>query len=408
MKILLLSQWFEPEPTFKGLVFAKTLQARGHDVQVLTGFPNYPGGRLYQGYRVQWRQREVIDGVEVIRVPLYPSHDRSALGRIANYLSFALSAAMLGPFLTRRADIVYVYHPPGTIALPALVLKILRRSPYVFDIADLWPDSLMATGMMANSAVLRLIGWWCRVAYRHAAAVVATSPGYVPALIDRGVPAGKIAVIHNWCAEAEIGSPVISEERRRALGFHGRFNIVFAGNMGSAQALDSVLEAAALALARVPAAQFVFIGSGIDADRLAGLTRTRGLTNVVFLPRRPYSEIGEVLVQADVLLVHLADRPLFRITTPSKIQAYLYMGRPILAAVRGDAADLVQRAGAGLVCAPESPEQLCNAVLTLSRLSRHELDAMGERGRTFYDRELSISTGTDRFLSIFEKIAEAR
>ncbi len=404
MRILILSQWFDPEPAIKGLAFAKALHARGHEVQVLTGFPNYPGGTVYPPYRIRWRQRESFDGVEVIRVPLYPSHSRSVLGRMTNYLTFALSAAVLGPWLTRRADVTYVYHPPGTIALPAIVLRLLKGTPYVFDIADLWPDSLAATGMARQAAVVRLLGWWCQVASRLAAKVVATSPGYVPCLIARGVPAAKLEVIHNWCDEEQIGSPHSTPEARQALGFDGRFNVVFAGNMGSAQALDSVLDAAALAASDVPDAHFIFIGGGIDAAGLEQRAQARALHNVTFLPRRPFAEIGAVLAQAEVLLVHLADRPLFRMTTPSKIQAYLYMGKPILAAVRGDAADLVERAGAGMVCEPESPASLCDAIRRLAAMPAEELRGAGTRGREFYLRELSMNVGVQRFEKMFESV----
>ena len=342
----------------------------------------------------------------MVRVPLYPSHGQSAVRRIANYASFALSAAVLGPIFTSKADVIYVYHPPATVAFPAIVLRAIKRMPYVYDIEDMWPDSLRATGVLRSRLLLSLIGVWCRLAYLGAARVVATSPGFVPVLVSRGVPPNKIAVIPNWCDEAQIRPDDHSEpELRRSLGFEGRFNVVFSGNMGRAQALDAVLAAAALAARRVPKVQFVFIGGGIEVERLKETARNSGLTNVLFLPRRPFSQIGQVLAQADVLLVHLRDDPLFRVTTPSKVQAYLFMGKPILAAVRGDAADLVLAAGAGIACEPESPEGICDAVDRLYRTPPDELRIMGERGRIFYLRELSLSVGTSRFEALFKTIA---
>ncbi|MEI6501208.1 MAG: glycosyltransferase, partial [Armatimonadota bacterium] len=178
MRILFLSQWFDPEPAFKGLCFARELKRRGHEVQVLTGYPNYPGGRIYDGYRVRLLQREDMDGVPVLRVPLYPSHDRSGLRRFANYASFAASAASLGPLVVKPADVAYVYHPPGTIGWPAMVLKALRQIPFVYDIQDLWPDTVTATGMLHNPLAYRLLDGWLRFVYRQAGHITVLSPGF--------------------------------------------------------------------------------------------------------------------------------------------------------------------------------------------------------------------------------------
>jgi hypothetical protein len=195
MRILMVSQWFDPEPAFKGLPFAKALKSRGHDVRVLTGFPNYPEGRLYPGYRVKPLQREAMEGIPVLRVPLYPSHDASALRRTANYLSFALSAAAIGGFASGPADVMYVYHPPATVALPAMVIGRAHRIPFVYDIQDLWPDTLAATGMMGNALLLKAVDRWCRWTYRAASRIVVLSPGFKAKLVERGVPREKIEEI---------------------------------------------------------------------------------------------------------------------------------------------------------------------------------------------------------------------
>ena len=192
MRILMLTQWFDPEPTFKGLAFAKELVRLGHEVEVLTGFPNYPGGELYEGYKIRLIQRENIDGISVLRVPLYPSHDGSALRRIANYVSFAFSAAFIGALLVKPADVMYVYHPPATVGFAASVIGMVRRIPFVYDIQDLWPDTLAATGMLNNPSILKLVDSGCRFIYRHAAKIVVLSPGFKEMLITRGVPAKKI------------------------------------------------------------------------------------------------------------------------------------------------------------------------------------------------------------------------
>ena len=401
MRILLLSQWFEPEPTFKGMAFARALRERGHEVRVLTGFPNYPGGKLYPGYRVRPWQREQIDGIPLLRVPLYPSHGHSAAGRIANYASFALSAALASVFV-QRPDVVYAYHPPATIGLPAECMRLLRGVPFVYDIQDLWPDSVSASNMMNHQGALRILNRWCGFLYRRAARIVVLSPGFKATLAARGVPQEKIEVVYNWCDEqalgAMAGAPV-------ALGTEEEFHIVFAGTLGVAQALDAVLEAARICAVTVPRARFVFIGAGVEAERIERAAAAMALPNVRFLPRQPMNTIGRYLAAADALLVHLKDDPLYRITIPSKTQAYLAAGKPILMGVKGDAAALILRSGAGVVCEPNHPASIARAVEQLAAAGAHRLAEMGEAGRAFYARELSLAAGVDRFERIFADAA---
>jgi glycosyltransferase involved in cell wall biosynthesis len=403
MRILMLSQWFTPEPNLV-LPLAKGLMGLGHEVQVLTGFPNYPGGKVYPGYRVRPWQREVIEGLPVLRVALYPSHDASAWKRVANYVSFAASSSTVGLALTGPVDAVYVYHPPLTVGLPALWFRWLRGVPFVFHIQDLWPETLTATGMLNNGSALKAVGKFSQWVYHYADRLVAISPGFKEALVQRGVPEDKVEVIYNWCDEASLGCPVSDPALAQKTGMAGRFNILFAGTMGLAQGLDSVLEAAALVKMRCPAVHFVFVGGGVEVEKLKRMAREKALDNVLFLERRPPSEIGGIIALADVLLVHLKDDPLFRITIPGKTQAYLWSGKPILMGVRGDAADLVERAGAGISCAPENPSSIAEVVEKFYRMSRPELDAMGKRGRWFYEQELSLQVTAKHFDRIFQAV----
>ncbi len=405
MRILMLMQWFNPEPFFKGLGFARDLARRGHVVKVLTGFPNYPGGKLYNGYKIRFLQRETMEGIPILRVPLYPSHDHSALRRIANYLSFSFSAASIGTLFSEPVDVIYVYHPPATIGLPALVLSLFRRIPVVYDIQDLWPDTLKATGMVQNGAAFWIIDQWCRFIYKHASKIVVLSPGFKRALVDRGVPKDKVEVIYNWCEEGQFQSGLRNEALAREIGMAGRFNIVFAGTMGKAQALDTILDVAGLFSDRCPAIQFVFVGGGIEVGRLKKRVEDEQIRNVIFCPQRPISEIGEILNLADVLLVHLKDDPLFRITIPSKTQAYLAAGRPILMGVRGDSADLVTKANAGLCCIPEDRKSIAQTIERLFVMPRAELEAMGVNGKRYYREELSLAKGVRRFEEVFRSVS---
>jgi colanic acid biosynthesis glycosyl transferase WcaI len=407
VRILILSQWFTPEPTLKGLSFARALAGRGHDVQVLTGYPNYPGGRIYEGFKVRLFESTEVQGISILRVALYPSHDNSAFRRLLNYTSFAISAAVIGPFAVRRAEVMYVYHPPASVALPALLIGKLRGIPIVYDIQDLWPDTLRATGMVNSKILLWLVEKWSQLTYRGVDRIVVLSGGFKKALVARGVPESKIEIIHNWSHEDLILPILKSESLAQNLGLADRFNILFAGTMGKAQGLDAVISAAEILRHGYPKIQFVLVGGGVEVDRMKRLVKDKALTNVVFLPRRPPSEIAGILMLADVLLVHLRKDPLFRITIPSKVQTYLSVGKPILVGVEGDAAEIVTKAKAGVAYDPEFPSELADACVRLYQLPKSDRDQMGINGRSYYQDHLSFSEGLTRFLHVFEAVARS-
>ena len=402
-RVLLLTQWFDPEPTFKGLVFARELVSQGFEVEVVTGFPNYPGGKLYPGYKLKLLKREVIDGVYVTRVPLYPSHDQGAFGRILNYVSFAASSLLYGLFGAKRPDVIYAYHPPLTVGICASLIRIFRRVPVIYDIQDMWPDTLRATGMFSNEKALGIVSRVCDWVYRRVDQLVVLSPGFKRLLMERGVSDEKIELIYNWCAEDSLSAP--TGVLPAAFPGNDTFNILFAGNMGKAQALDAVLEAAALLQVNAPAVRFVFVGGGVEVPRLKTFATDRALNNVVFLPQVPMSEVGALLAAADALLVHLKTDPLFTITIPSKTQAYMASGKPILMAVDGDAAKLIRESGGGRIAQSEDPASIAAAALSLMEATAEERTAMGERNYRFYEENMSLAVGMARFGTLFKRLA---
>lgn len=406
IRVLLLTQWFEPEPTFKGMDFARELIRQGFEVEVVTGFPNYPGGKIYPGYSLKWLQRELIDGVQVTRVPLYPSHDQGAVGRVLNYVSFAASSLFYGLFAAKRPDVIYAYHPPLTVGITAVLIRLFRRVPVVYDIQDMWPDTLRATGMFSNEKALNVVSRVCDWVYRRADQLVVLSPGFKRLLIERGVPGDKIEVIYNWCAENSLTGP----QGVVPAAFLGqdKFRILFAGNMGKAQALDAVLRAAELLQQQAPDLTFVFLGGGVEVRRLQQLAADESLSNVTFLPPVPMTEVGNYLNAADVLLVHLKKDPLFTITIPSKTQAYMAVGKPILMAVDGDAADLVRDSGCGQIAESENPQAIADAALSLMQAGSDERNAMAINSRRFYQEKLSLSVGAGHFGQIFKKLVGAK
>lgn len=394
-RITILTQWYEPEPAYRGQEFAEGLVEKGYDVDVVTGFPNYPGGKLYDGYRVRPIQFETMGGIRITRLPLYPSHDSGKIGRVLNYVTFMLSVLVYLLFRTRRVHAVYVYHPPITVGLAAILAKFFRRNAVVLEIQDLWPDTLSATGMIGNKNILNAVYRICNWVYARSDQIVTQSNGFSARLIERGVNRGKVTTIFGW-AQQDI---LLASAHEEAIGFRKieRLRIVFAGNMGKAQALDTVLEAAARLATSCPGATFYLIGDGTERARLSERVAREALGNVVFLPRVPLEKIGAYLSQADILLVNLRDDPLFRITIPSKTQAYLSIGKPIIIGVSGEAADLISSAGAGVVTEPESAIALEAAVCKLDAMTDYERKRMGEMGRRFYDTHLSRDIGLNTF-----------
>jgi colanic acid biosynthesis glycosyl transferase WcaI len=401
-KIALLTQWFDPEPTFKGLVFARELVRQGFKVEVITGFPNYPGGIIYAGYKVTWIKREVIDGVHITRLPLYPSHDKSVIKRILNYISFSTSALFYGLLFMKRVDVIYAYHPPLTVGIAASLIKIFRRIPIVYDIQDMWPDTLQVTGMINNVRVLALVSKVCNWVYRQVDEVAVLSPGFKRLLIERGVPKDKVKVIYNWADEGSLLAPLGALPE--SFPDKNAFKIIFAGNMGKAQALDVVLEAAALLKITNSRVVFVMIGGGVDALRLKNKAADMELSNMIFLPAVPMAEVGKFLSSSDALLVHLKKDPLFQITIPSKTQAYMCVGKPLLMAVDGDACDLVRQSDGGIIAESQNPKELAWAAERLAALDYGQLIQLGENSRKYYWEHLSLRVGTGKFAEIFKRL----
>jgi colanic acid biosynthesis glycosyl transferase WcaI len=403
MRVLVISQWYAPEPAFKAYPLSRDLVARGHQVTVVTGFPNYPQGRIYPGYRQRLWQWEQRDGVRVLRVPLYPSHDRSVLRRSLNYLSFALSASLIGPLLCGPADLMWVYHPPLTAGIPAWWIALLKRIPYIYGIHDMWPETVLATGMLPDGILIRWLNRLAQFIYRGADAIIVVSPGFKRNLVAKGVPEDKIRFLPNW-ADGNVYHPMPPDRAlAKAYGLIDRFNIVYGGNIGAAQGLDNVLEAATL-LQDLPVVQFVFIGDGVDKNRLEQRAQELGLANVRFLNLQPAKDMPRFYALADVLLVHLKRDPLFEITIPSKALAYLACGRPILGVVVGDAADVIREAGAGAICCQEDPAALAQAVRSLYAMPLAEREAMGRNGRQAFLASYTREKLVDQYEELFEEV----
>lgn len=403
MRINFVTQWYPPEPAGPAYAPAVGLTQRGHDVHVLTGFPNYPSGQLYDGYSLRPHTVERgADGITVHRVPLYPSHDASALKRMGNYLSFAASATAASQFLP-AADVWLTYSSPATAALPRMLQRPGRRTPHFMIIQDLWPDSVTESGFTGGTAARVIHGSldaFCKASYRDAAGIGVISPGMRGTLTSRGVPDAKIFDTPNWVEDR----PLPERPRSRAeLGLPDRGRVfLYAGNLGELQALDDLVDAF-----EGSDAHLVLMGSGVKRDDLARSLAQRALPNVHLLDPVPSNEVAEYYEASDVVVVSLVDRPLLRVTMPSKVQASLAAGRPVFAHAAGDAASVVTAAGAGRAAAPGSVEARA-AVAALAAASDDELRDMGRRARAYYDENFSPEAGLDRLEAALQTITNKK
>ncbi len=379
MKLLILSQYFWPE-NFRINDVVEGLASRGHAVTVYTGLPNYPGGRFFEGYGLLGPLKQEHRGAQVRRVPLIPRGSAGPVRLAVNYLSHALMATLLAPFLSRgRFDAILVYEPsPMTIGIPARALRALKRAPLLFWVQDLWPESLSATGAVRSPLLLALVDRLIKWIYRGCDRVLVQSEAFIPSVEAHGVPRERIRYLPN-SAEAFYKKMKPEPETELPPGFR----VMYAGNIGAAQDFATILTAAER-LRGERRIQWIVLGDGRMRGWVEGEVKRRALSNVHLLGQRPPHSMPRYFAHADVLLATLARQPIFAYTIPSKIQSYLACGKPVIAAMEGEGGRIVRSAGAGWAVAPEDPDALAEAVRAASGLARSELDAMGDRGEAWF------------------------
>lgn len=392
LRVLFLTQWFEPEPAFKGASFADALIAEGMEVEVATAFPNYPGGKLYPGYRIMPYRRDREWAFPVHRLPIWPSHDRSSLGRILNYLSFFLSSLVFGLFAARRFDAIYVYHPPVTPALAAAIFGAVHRRPFIVEIQDLWPDSVVASGM-GGTAIPSLLEKICSFVYRRASIVIVQSDGMKARLAERGVPPEKLRRLYNWSTYVPAAP---SEQPVKIDGWDDKaINFVYGGNLGQAQSLSFVVDAFIRARATNELVRFHLFGHGIERDNLARQIAADCSDHILLHEPVSRGKMDRIFDRADGLVLHLNGESLYDITIPSKLQHYLSVGKPILAGLSGEAAAMLRESGAAIVCAPEDVDAMAAAIERIATLPGESRDEMSRKARAFYDRHLAMERAVD-------------
>ena len=394
MKILVISQYFWPE-NFRINDLVAELVNRGHAVTVLTGEPNYPDGKIFPEYRKNPGIYRTFGGAAVVRVPLFP-RGTGAVRLALNYLSFALSASFLGSWKLRGQafDVIFVCQlSPVTVGIPAAILRKVKSAPMLFWVLDLWPETLHAVGVVRSVIMLKWIGALVSWIYGQCDVVLAQSKSFIPQIRSRYRAQGRIEYFPSWSdvqVDAREISPAPEVPARNDV-----LTVMFTGNIGEAQDFPAILQAAEL-LKTEPSVRWVIVGDGRIADWVRQEVQRRDLSGSVLLTGRfPLERMPSFYLHADVLLVSLKDEPIFAMTIPGKLQSYLAMGKPVLAMLNGEGADIVKTGGAGLACPAGDGQALARAVQALLDMSSADRAALGRRAleisKTEFDRAQIIS-----------------
>lgn len=402
MHVLVISQYYWPEG-FRINELTASIAARGIETSVLTGKPNYPGGQIYKGYKAAGCSDELVRNVRVLRVPLIPRGARSAIRLALNYLSFVVSGVIFGPLLLRatRPDVIFVYCPsPILQALPALLIGRIKRIPVVTYVQDLWPQSLEATGYVKSMRLLRLVEKVVKFIYRRSDLVLVSSRPFITSVRELA-PCTPICYYPNSVDESFSKSDPAAGPVLPAL--EQGFCVVFAGNIGKAQAVGVIADAAERLIGH-PHIRFVVLGSGSELSWMREQAELRGLTNLYLAGRFPVEDMPYLLAKASALLVTLADRPIFADTVPNKVQAYMAIGRPIIASMNGEGARLVADAGAGITVPAESPAALADAVLDLYNMTEDQRIQLGNNAQAYYRKHFDHENLVTELIAHFDSI----
>jgi glycosyltransferase involved in cell wall biosynthesis len=412
MKILYVSQYFPPEmgaPAARVSELSRHWVEMGHQVTVLTGFPNHPTGIVPVEYRPRlWRLtvREQYSGVDVVRTWLWPLPNRRGHERIRNYASFCFSAGMRG-LLLERPDVVIATSPQLLVPLAGWWLSRAMRVPFVFEVRDLWPESLEAVGVSGRTSTMyrslrRLAGFL----YRNCERIVVVTPAFKQQLVTNlGVLADKIEIVENG-VETDLFTPEgDSNDLRRQLGLEGKLVIAYIGTFGNAHGLEIVLEAAQRLSSRMPQAHFLLVGEGAEKDRIAAQAGERRLSNVSLLDQQPRERIPALIRAADICLVMLKKSQVFETVIPTKMLEFMACGRPVILTARGQAAAVLEGAGGGIAVPPEDSAELAKAIDLLAGNASWR-DRLGASGREYIARNLSRKKTASNYVTVLAQVRD--
>jgi colanic acid biosynthesis glycosyl transferase WcaI len=409
MKILYVSQYFPPEmgaPAARAAELSHHWASEGHEVTVLTGFPNHPTGVVPPEYRERFRRlivRERANGVDVVRTWLLPFPNRKAYERMLNYGSFAISAAATGLFLS-RPDVVIATSPQLLVGLSGWWLARCKRVPFVFEVRDLWPESLAAVGLGASDSKLhRFLAKIAGFLYRHSEHIVVVSPAFKDYLVEHWqVPPHKMSVIENG-VETEFFAPQTSADLKKQIGAEGKFVVSYIGTMGMAHGLETVIDAASQMQTTDSGILFLIVGEGAEKERIIALAQARGLNNLLFVDQQPREKIPDYINASDVCLVLLKKTELFKTVIPSKMLEFMSCARPVILGVEGQAKTILEKAGGGIVIEPENSSALVEAIRHLAANPARARE-LGRNGRECIIRNFSRAQTAQAYIQTLEKL----
>ncbi len=405
LRVVLMTHYFPPEvgaPQARLFELARRTAAAGHSVTVVTGLPNYPTGVIPPEYRDRSRIEETMDGVRVIRTWVYATPNRGFLRRILNHLSFALSS-LTALRKVGRTDVIFIESPPLFTGLAVLVYTRVKRAPYIFNVSDIWPQSAVELGALRNPVAIKLAEMLELHLYRRAARVSVVTPGMLERLAARGVPRAKLVLLTNG-VDTEVFHPSPpNTELARDLGLDERKIFLYAGTHGMAQGLETLLEAAR----QTSDPQIVYVLVGEGAEKAALMKKAEGMANVRFLPNQPRSVMPDLLNLAYATIIPLKRLDLFKSALPSKMFESMATSKPIVASLWGEAADLIEAAGSGLVVPPEDAVALRDAVEKLAA-DPQLVRGLGDKGRQYVAEHFDRRVIAARFIDLLSETAAER
>lgn len=388
MRILVVTQYFWPE-NFRINDLCTELAARGHDVTVLTGKPNYPDGKVFSEFKQDPGSFSDYQGVEIVRVPMLARGQGSLVKLLLNYLSYAISASILGAYKlrNRKFDVIFVFEPsPITVGLPAVVIKKLKNMPIIFWVLDLWPETLNAIGAVKSNAALKVVGGLVSFIYNRCDLVLGQSKMFLTGIEKYCKDKSKIKYFPSW-SEALFADKA-TKRIESICQYHNDFKILFAGNIGEAQDFNSILNTVELLKSRNINVKFFIVGDGRRLGWVKEQINERGLQDwMILMGRHPLEMMPNFYASADALLVTLKRSDIFSMTIPGKVQSYLVAGKPILAMLDGEGANVIDESKSGLTCCSGDYEQLAEHIVKMSSLSENKLDEMAINGKRYAEKE---------------------
>lgn len=407
LHVLFISNYFPPEvnaPANRLYEHARQWARDGGSLEVLTAVPNFPEGVVYQGYRNRLTN-ETVEGIPVTRVPMYIAENRGILRRTLSYVSFMLTAIWYARKLQRQPDVVVASSPQFFSGLAGYLISRWRRVPFVLEVRDLWPDSIVAVGASKRNWLIRLFEKLEMYLYRHSSHIVTVTESFKHVIGSKGIDEKKITVLKNGADLEGFGKELDPEklaELRASYGLEGKFVAAYIGTLGMAHRADILLEAAARC--RQPEIVFMVVGAGAERESLARQQEERQLENFRLVPKQPRELVAYFLALADVCVVHLKDAPLFRTVIPSKMFEAMVMGKPIALGIRGEAAEIVTEAEAGICFAPEDADGLVEVVEELQQ-DESLYQRLSQNGRSYVALNHDRKDLARRYWALLERVA---